>query len=122
MPSSWPVFFESDQAYRLTSSFDIQPEVVSRYPSQGSILQSGWLLGEDLLRDQANVVAYRVGKGYVVTLGTQVHFRAQNRGTYKLLFNAMFYGPSTPVSAADFAKLPASGASDAPTSQAAAAR
>ena len=68
----------------------------SRYPAQGPILQSGWLLGEDLLRDQANVVAYRVGKGYVVTLGTQVHFRAQNRATYKLLFNAMFHGPSTP--------------------------
>ena len=119
MPSSWPVFFESDQAYRLASSFDIQPEVVSRYPSQGPILQSGWLLGEELLRDQANVVAYRVGKGYVVTLATQVHFRAQNRATYKLLFNAMFYGPSTPISAAELAKLPASGGETSPTSQAA---
>lgn len=120
MPSSWPVFFESDQAYRLASSFDIQPEVVSRYPSQGPILQSGWLLGEELLRDQANVVAYRVGKGYVVTLATQVHFRAQNRATYKLLFNAMFHGPSTPVSAAELAKLPAGAGETSTTSQAAA--
>jgi hypothetical protein len=112
------VFFESDQAYRLASSFDIQPEVVSRYPAQGPILQSGWLLGEELLRDQANVVAYRVGKGYVVTLGTQVHFRAQNRATYKLLFNGIFHGPSTPLTAAEFAKLPA-GALETSTSQAA---
>lgn len=105
MPASWPVFFESDQAYRLTPSFDIRPEVVSRYPSEGPILQSGWLLGEDLLRDQANVVAFRVGRGYVVTLGTQVHFRAQTRATYKLLFNALFHGPSTPVSAAELGEL-----------------
>ena len=72
---------------------------MSRYPTQGPILQSGWLLGEDLLRDQANVVAFRVGKGYVVTLGSQVDFRAQPRATFKLLFNAMFHGPSTRVDA-----------------------
>jgi hypothetical protein len=105
MPESWPVFFESDQAYRLTPSFQIRPEVVGRYPAAGQILQSGWLLGEDLLRDQANVIAFKVGRGYVVTFGTQVHFRAQNRATYKLLFNALFHGPSTAVSPEDLRKL-----------------
>ena len=97
MPAAWPVFFEGDQAYRLKPGFTIQSEVVSRYPSQGPILQSGWLLGEEFLRDQANVVAFRVGKGYVVTIGSQVDFRAQPRATFKLLFNAMFHGPSTRV-------------------------
>jgi Zinc carboxypeptidase len=95
MPASWPIFFEGDQAYRLEPGFTIQSEVVSRYPTQGPILQSGWLLGEERLRDQANVVAFRVGKGYVVTLGSQVDFRAQPRATFKLIFNAMFHGPST---------------------------
>ncbi|HKC82094.1 MAG TPA: hypothetical protein VKB91_12930, partial [Gemmatimonadaceae bacterium] len=95
MPASWPIFFEGDQAYRLKPGFTIQSEVVSRYPVQGPILQSGWLLGEDLLRDQANVVAFHVGKGYVVTFGSQIDFRAQPRATFKLLFNAMFHGPST---------------------------
>jgi hypothetical protein len=105
MPESWPVFFESDQAYRIAPSFAIQPEVVARYPATGEILQSGWLLGEDLLRDLANVVAFRVGRGYVVTFGTQVHFRAQNRATYKLLFNALFHGPSTAVTADELSRL-----------------
>jgi hypothetical protein len=104
MPVSWPVFFEGDQAYRLKSGFTIQSEVVSRYPAQGPILQSGWLLGEPLLRDQANVVAFRVGRGYVVTLGSQVDFRAQPRATFKLLFNAMFHGPSVRVPAAEIGK------------------
>lgn len=94
MPPVWPVFFESDQAYRLTPGFTIQAEVVSRYPTKGPILQSGWLLGEELLRDQANVVAFRVGRGFVVTMGSQVDFRAQPRATFKLLFNALFHGPS----------------------------
>ena len=101
MPEKWPVFFESDQAYRLKPGFTIQSEVVARYPKDGPILQSGWLLGEDLLRDQANVVAFRVGKGYVVTMGSQIDFRAQPRATLKLVFNAMFHGPSTLVPAAD---------------------
>src|SRR5215211_1162751 len=65
----------------------------------GAILQSGWLLGEEYLRDQANVVAFRVGKGCVVTFGSQVDFRAQPRTTFKLLFNAIFHGPSTRVPA-----------------------
>jgi hypothetical protein len=99
MPATWPVFFEGDQAYRLKPGFTIQSEAVSRYPVKGPILQSGWLLGEEFLRDQANVVAFRVGKGYVVTMGSQIDFRTQPRGTFKLLFNAMFHGPSTRVPA-----------------------
>jgi hypothetical protein len=104
MPPVWPVFFEGDQAYRLKPGFTIQSEVVSRYPAQGPILQSGWLLGEEFLRDQANVVAFRVGKGYVVTLGSQVDFRAQPRATFKLLFNAIFHGPSTRVDVAQLGR------------------
>jgi hypothetical protein len=99
MPATRPVFFEGDQAYRLKPGFTIQSEAVSRYPVKGPILQSGWLLGEEYLRDQANVVAFHIGKGYVVTMGSQIDFRTQPRGTLKLLFNAMFHGPSTRVPA-----------------------
>jgi Zinc carboxypeptidase len=105
MPSAWPVFFESDQAYRLKPGFAIQTEVVSRYPADGPILQSGWLLGESYLRGQANVLAFRVGNGYVVTMGSQVDFRTQPRATFKLLFNALFHGPSTRVPAAQIVRL-----------------
>jgi len=94
MPASWPVFFESDQAYRIRPGFQVAADVAARYPASGEILASGWLLGEDLLRDQANVVAFRVGQGYVVTYGSQVDFRTQPRATFKLLFNAMFNGPA----------------------------
>jgi Zinc carboxypeptidase len=105
MPASWPVFFESDQAYRLAPGFLIRGEVVARYPKRGSILASGWLLGEELLHDQANVVSFQVGKGQVVTLASQVDFRTQPRATFKLLFNPMFHGRSTAVDAVQLAKL-----------------
>jgi hypothetical protein len=98
MPERWPVFFETDQAYRLRPGFGIETRVVSRYPRE-QILQSGWLLGEEYLKDQANVLSFRVGKGYVVTYGSQVDFRTQPRATFRLMFNAMFHGPSTAVTA-----------------------
>ncbi|MCC7124787.1 MAG: hypothetical protein IT178_08050 [Acidobacteria bacterium] len=103
MPEQWPIFFESDQAYRLRPGFGIETKVVSRYPRE-NILQSGWLLGEEYLKDQANVLSFRVGKGYVVAYGSQVDFRTQPRATFRLIFNGMFHGPSTPVSAAEMAR------------------
>ena len=103
MPEAWPIFFESDQAYRLRPGFGMETQVVSRYPRE-HVLQSGWLLGEEYLKDQANIVSFRVGKGYVVTYGSQVDFRAQPRATFKLIFNAMFHGPSTAVTAAQMGK------------------
>jgi hypothetical protein len=103
MPETWPVFFETDQAYRLRPGFGIETKVVSRYPRE-HILQSGWLLGEEYLKDQANVLSFRVGKGYVVTYGSQVDFRTQPRATFRLIFNALFHGPSTPVAAAQMGR------------------
>ena len=100
MPEQWPIFFESDQAYRLRPGFGMETAVAARYPRK-EILRSGWLLGEEYLRDQANVVSFRVGKGYVVTYGSQIDFRGQPRATFKLLFNGIFHGPSTRVSATD---------------------
>jgi hypothetical protein len=104
MPQEWPVFFESDQAYRLRPGFGMEAAVAARYP-RANILQSGWLLGEEYLRDQANVLSFRVGKGYVVTYGSQIDFRAQPRATFKLLFNGMFHGPSTVVTAAQMGRV-----------------
>ncbi len=105
MPEEWPVFFAFDQAYRLEPSFDVQARVVSRYPDEEKQVASGWLLGDELLRNQANAVWFQVGKGTAVTLGSQVDFRTQTPATFKLLFNAMVQGPATRVSSAELARL-----------------
>ena len=86
-------------------SFDIVAEVVSRYPDEADMSASGWLLGDELLRNQANVISFDVEQGTVVTMGTQVDFRTQSRATFKLLFNAIFQGPATPVDAKSLAAL-----------------
>ena len=105
MPERWPIFFRFDQAYQLTPSFDISADVVSRYPDEEDMTASGWLLGDELLRNRANVVSFEVGDGLAVTMGSQIAFRTQPRATFKLLFNAIFHGPATPVDAAQLAQL-----------------
>lgn len=105
MPADWPIFFRRDQAYRLTPSFDITAEVVSRYPNRTTLVESGWLLGGEFLWNQANVVSFRVGRGTAVTMGSQIAFRAQTRATFKLLFNAIFQGTATRIDASQLARL-----------------
>ena len=103
MPASWPVFFDDDQAYRIRPGFGGDTRVVSRYPRE-KVLASGWLLGEEYLKDQANILSFKVGKGTVVTYGSQIDFRAQPRATWKLIFNGIFHGPATPVTAAQMGR------------------
>lgn len=69
MPERWPVFFRFDQDYRLTPSFAVTAETVSLYPDEQDLVASGWLLGEELLRNRANAVAFEVGAGTVMKDG-----------------------------------------------------
>ena len=98
-------FFRHDQAYRLKPSFDVRSDVVSKYPDEEDLVASGWLLGGELLRDQANVIAFELGRGSVVALGSQVEFRTQTEATFKLLFNALVQGPADELTASELARL-----------------
>ncbi|MDZ7336396.1 MAG: M14 family zinc carboxypeptidase [candidate division KSB1 bacterium] len=68
----------------------IEPKAVVSFPDD-SLLVSGWILGERLLRDRPTVLEVPYGRGKVVLFGFNVHNRAQAFATMKLLFNAMYY-------------------------------
>ncbi|MEV0715122.1 M14 family zinc carboxypeptidase [Asanoa sp. NPDC050611] len=91
-----PVWFgEDDQAYNVTGG-----DVVSSFPESGEQLQSGWLIGGSHLNGKANVVKHEVGEGLIVTFGSEPTFRTWSRDPSKLLFNAIYHGPSTTVAPA----------------------
>ncbi|MGI6644065.1 MAG: M14 family zinc carboxypeptidase [Bacillota bacterium] len=69
--------------------------VVARYPTVNPLL-SGWLLGGQYLINRAALVEFLVGFGRVVLVGFHPHFRAQSRGTYKVVFNSLYLGSSVP--------------------------
>jgi len=65
-------------------------EVVVRY-SDHDLLMSGWAMGEDEhIAGRPALVTVGLGEGSVVLFGFRPQFRGQPRGTYKLLFNAIF--------------------------------
>ncbi|NMA08777.1 MAG: peptidase M14 family protein [Clostridiales bacterium] len=54
------------------------------------VLESGLLVGEELLAGRPCVITVKEGKGEIVLYACAPQFRAQTDGTYKLLFNALY--------------------------------
>jgi hypothetical protein len=84
LPRETTVLFLKSAAYELTG----EGTVVARYPNSNPN-QSGWILGPDRLFNKAALLDVPLGDGTVVLIGFRPHFRAQARGTYKVLFNAI---------------------------------
>ncbi|MBV9435059.1 MAG: hypothetical protein JOZ44_03350, partial [Acidobacteria bacterium] len=95
------IWFEHSPAFAPVfdrSAGDV--EDVATYPA-GNPLMSGWLLGDDLLQGHSALIDAPLGQGHIVMFGFRPQYRGQSYGTFKLLFNALYYfGAVTQRSAA----------------------
>jgi len=92
MPEEAPGMFIQSPAFRFNPSFgDKGPVAVAKYPAE-EILMSGYLKGEKHLKSAVAAADVPLGKGRVILLGFGVEQRGQPHGTFKLLFNALYYG------------------------------
>jgi hypothetical protein len=90
------VFFDESPAFRLDEGALGQGmQSVAWYPPNP--LRSGWAWGESALEGASAVVDAPVGAGRLVLFGPEVTFRAQSHGTFKLLFNGIYYPGAVPV-------------------------
>ena len=88
------LFLAGSQVYEVTSTETSQDvEILATYVDR-DILQSGWLLGEQVIAKKAAAVSVKYGAGKVVLLGFRAQNRAQTHGTFKLVFNALLSGPA----------------------------
>jgi hypothetical protein len=60
------------------------------------VLESGWAWGQQYLDGGTAAAVAPIGEGKVFVYGPAVAFRGQAHGTFKLLFNGLYYGSATP--------------------------
>ncbi|MGW8268449.1 MAG: peptidase M14 family protein, partial [Longimicrobiales bacterium] len=93
MPSdALALFLAGGQVYETLPGPDSEGvERIVTYVER-NVLQSGWLLGEEVIADKAAVVSVEHGEGTVYLIGFRAQHRHQTHGTYKLVFNALVNG------------------------------
>jgi len=92
MPKEAAGFFAQSSAFQIfPSSEKDAPRIVGKYPEENIVL-SGWMHGEEYLKNKAAILEVPYGKGRILLFGFRVQHRGQTAGTFKLLFNSLFYG------------------------------
>jgi hypothetical protein len=92
MPAEADVLFNNSPAFRLArNAAEKGVRAVAWYDTKAP-LRSGWAWGQQRLEGAAAVVEARVGKGRLVLFGPEIVFRGQSHGTFKFLFNGIYYG------------------------------
>ena len=92
MPDTVDVFFDNNPVFRLPADAQAKGQTPVAWFAGKETLDSGWALGQQLLDGATAVVEARAGEGKIFILGPEVTFRGEPDGTYKLLFNGLFYG------------------------------
>ncbi len=91
------VFYDNTPAFTLLPDAELKGVSPVVWFDDGRLLRSGWAWGEGYLRRSVQVAEAVVGKGKVFLFGPEIAFRGQPHGTFKLLFNGLYYGPAAPV-------------------------
>jgi hypothetical protein len=98
MPAQWATWSENDTGWRVTDY--AKAKVGSSYPNDAQpLVASGYAEGEAGLRGLADIVTFDVGKGHVMLSATDLNFRTWPRVAWTVIANAIYQGPSTPVTA-----------------------
>jgi hypothetical protein len=86
------VFLAGSQAYEIIpTDRNEKIDTVVTFADR-DILQSGWLLGEEIIARKAAMVSAQYGEGKVVLIGFRPQHRAQTHGTFKIVFNVLVSG------------------------------
>jgi hypothetical protein len=97
MNSTVDVFYDNSPVFRLEPTAEMKKTNAVGWFQGSEVLDSGWAWGQQYLDGGTAIAEASVGEGKVVLLGPEVNFRDQPHGTYKLLFNGLYYGSAKPA-------------------------
>ena len=86
------VFFDNSPVWKLGSDAKARGVTPIAWFDSPAPLRSGWAWGQAFLDKGVIAVDAQVGKGRVFLYGPEILMRAQPRGTFKFLFNAIYWG------------------------------
>ena len=95
MPSHGYVFYDSDPVFDIDPAARITAHTVASF-DQDQPLYSGWAIGQKYLKGGLIAAEASVGAGKLVLISFEATFRATPHGTFKLLFNGLYFGSATP--------------------------
>jgi hypothetical protein len=90
--STADVYFLRSPAFQIDATFGANKPVALAAYKADQPLRSGWILGESQLNNRAAIVDAPVGKGHAILVGFRAQFRGQTYGTFRILFNSIYYG------------------------------
>jgi uncharacterized membrane protein YgcG len=91
------VFFDHSPAFRLAPDAELKGVKAVAWFDGPSPLRSGWAWGQQYLDQAVEIIEAQVGKGHLVLFGPEITWRAQPHGTFKFLFNGIYYGNAAPA-------------------------
>jgi hypothetical protein len=97
LPERVDVFFDNSPVFRLRPEAALRGVKPVAWFEGDKPLRSGWAWGQRYLQDGVAVVDATVGRGKLFLFGPEITFRAQPHGTFKFLFNGIYYGRSEPI-------------------------
>jgi hypothetical protein len=90
-------FFENSPVFRLApgaAAAGVRP--IAWFDTK-TPLHSGWAWGQNYLENGVIAIEARVGKGSALLFGPEILQRSQPHGTFKFLFNGIYYSPPASV-------------------------
>ena len=91
------IFFDDSPVFRLKPEAALGGVKPVAWFSSAQPLRSGWAWGQHHLEGGVAVAEAKVGEGKLLLFGPEINFRAQPHGTFKLLFNGLYYGAAEPA-------------------------
>jgi hypothetical protein len=85
------VFFDNGPVFRLQTGAEASGVRRIAWFDGPSVLRSGWARGQQYLHGTVAALEAPLGHGRVLLFGPDVTFRAQSHGTFKFLFNTIYY-------------------------------